>query len=30
VQITMVNGKIVYENGKFDESGKGKALAFNA
>ncbi len=29
VQITMVNGKIVYENGKFDESSKGKALVFN-
>ena len=29
VQITMVNGKIVYENGKFDELGKGKALVFN-
>lgn len=29
VQITMVNGKIVYENGKFDESIKGTALKFN-
>jgi len=29
VQITMVNGKIVYENGKFDESSKGNALEFN-
>lgn len=29
VQITMVNGKIVCENGKFDESSKGNALEFN-
>lgn len=29
VQITMVNGKIVYENGKFDESSKGVRLQFD-
>lgn len=28
VQATIVNGKVVYENGQFDELGRGKALTF--